>query len=92
MLKNHSESPVVLRLSAKVAPSAVKTEIDYALLHHDLDVTLAPKSSKTITHKIKVSSDFPDDLQPFTLAHFVFGQDDDSAWKKMQGPIKLQNP
>ena len=90
-LVNQADHPVNLRLAAKLAPGAAKHMLDYALLHHDELVTLGTGETKVIDHAIRVNADFPVELQPLTLTHFVFGQDDPSAWEKMQGPLLGQS-
>ena len=88
-LKNHSDRSVDVRISAKASPSQVKSYVDYSLLHGDMDLTLAPGESRNLVNEVKVSRDFPSNLEPFSMDHFVFGRDDVSAWRKMQGPVKL---
>ncbi len=88
-LVNRSDIPVYLRVSAKASPSQVKHLVDYSLLYHDQHLLLAPKETKKLVTEITIGHDFPIELEPFSLDHFVFGLDDPSAWKKMQGPIQL---
>ena len=90
-LVNQADHPIKLRLSARVAPGSAKHLLDYALLHHDMLVTLEAGQSQSIDHALLVSAGFPVELQPLTLTHFVFGQDDASAWEKMQAPLLGQS-
>ena len=89
-LVNESSQSLPLRLSAKLAPSTAKPFVHYALLHHDQTLILAPLQTREITFELDVDAILPQALQPFTLAHFVFGADDQSAWEKMQRPLTLQ--
>lgn len=89
-LVNESSQALPLRLAAKLAPSTAKPFVHYALLHQDQTLILEPQQTREITFDLDVDAVLPQALQPFTLAHFVFGADDHSAWKKMQGPLTLQ--
>ena len=84
---NTAAKPLPLRLAAKAAPTGVKSLLHYPLLHHDYTFTLLPGESKQFDYTLSIAADFPLELQPFTLTHFVFGQDDVSAWQKMQAPL-----
>ncbi|MEC8882293.1 MAG: hypothetical protein VX737_03340 [Pseudomonadota bacterium] len=86
---NRSDMPVYLRVSAKSSPSQVKHFVNYSLLYDDKILQLAPKETKELVTEIAIGHDFPIELEPFSLDHFVFGLDHPSAWKKMQGSIQL---
>lgn len=86
---NRSDMPIYLRVSAKASPAQVKHFVNYPLLYEDRFFELAPKETRDLITEIKIGHDFPIELEPFSLDHFIFGMDDPSAWKKMQGSIQL---
>lgn len=88
-LQNQSSAPVALRMITKASPAAVKNYIQYQWLHQDQTLLLAPNEKKQLQSEVSVNKNFPSDLQPCGLTHFIFGADDVSAWQKMQGPIQL---
>ena len=91
-LLNQSDQPLPIRLTAKVTPGAAKAHLSYPLLHHEHTLVLPPGSKRALAYDVQIDSDFPDALQPFSLMHFVFGDDDPSAWQKMQAPLTLMTP